>query len=84
MTSEAPRLRRVPLSTVIRRISALALALSLPCSCNKKADVGGQPGSSASRNAGEKPPFVIGITSDSSGQYANSGAEDLTASLRDW
>jgi branched-chain amino acid transport system substrate-binding protein len=81
MTREAPRFRSAPLWTVIRRVSALALALSLPCSCSKKADAGGRPGSSASPNAGEKLPFVIGITSDSSGQYANSGAEDRRGML---
>ncbi len=80
MTRGGSLARHVSLSSVLRRISTLALVLSFVPSCNKKGEVGAAPDSSGSRSA-EKKPFVIGITSDSSGQYANSGAEDRRGML---
>jgi branched-chain amino acid transport system substrate-binding protein len=47
----------------------------LGVACNKKTGAGDGSSSSA-QAAGAKPPILIGITADASGQYANSGDSD--------
>lgn len=62
---------------VAKTVVAAAVALLAAAACNKKADAGVSTEAKTQAVLPEsKPPFVIGITSDSSGQYANSGAED--------
>jgi len=57
----------------IRNLTAVVALGVLASACNKKADAAGA-GSASSPNG--KPPLVIGITADASGQYANSGDSD--------
>jgi branched-chain amino acid transport system substrate-binding protein len=70
------RAGRASLASILRPIGKFALALVLFPACDKKATDGTGLDASASAHAAGKHPFVVGMTSDSSGQYANSGAED--------
>jgi branched-chain amino acid transport system substrate-binding protein len=57
----------------ILKLAAVAALGVLSSACNKKANADGA--SSADPKSG-KPPILIGITADASGQYANSGDSD--------
>ncbi len=65
-----------------------AVAFVLACMACKKSEPTAEPAAASAGGAGavapaesENKPFLIGITSDSSGQYANSGAEDRRGML---
>jgi branched-chain amino acid transport system substrate-binding protein len=57
----------------LRSLAAVAALGVLVSGCNKKAGASGA-GSAQAKDA--KPPILIGITADASGQYANSGDSD--------
>jgi branched-chain amino acid transport system substrate-binding protein len=61
------------MSSRILKLAAVAALGVLSSACNKKASADGA--SSADPKSG-KPPILIGITADASGQYANSGDSD--------
>jgi branched-chain amino acid transport system substrate-binding protein len=61
------------MSSRILKVAAVVALGVLASACNKKANANGA--SSADPKSG-KPPILIGITADASGQYANSGDSD--------
>lgn len=87
MTNIAVTRRARRLASAKLGSAAGALAVLLTClACSKKSDpatgTATASGSAAVTQEGSaKKPFLIGITSDSSGQYANSGAEDRRGML---